>query len=118
MFNMFFVIILLTTIKVTESTIYYVRSDTGSNSNTGLTPQTAFATLAHAAGVVSENDIIDAIGSFENVNSLSMIENELFFFVNDRTLTLLSLYSINNRELYIIHRSSDTEAEDTRIDLL
>ena len=76
MFNMFFVIILLTTIKVTESTVYYVRSDTGSNSNTGLTPQTAFATLAHAAGVVSENDIIDAIGSFENVNDR---ERTLFF---------------------------------------
>ena len=111
MFNMFFVIILLTTIKVTESTVYYVRSDTGSNSNTGLTPQTAFATLAHATGVVSENDIIDGIGSFENVKSL-------FFFVNDRTLNLF-FYILNQQSRTLHHTcSSDTEVEDTRIDLL
>lgn len=39
------------------STTYYV-STSGSNSNNGLTPQTAFATLQHAANVVTAGDSV------------------------------------------------------------
>jgi parallel beta-helix repeat protein len=39
------------------STNYYV-SESGSNSNNGLTPQTAFATLQYAADLVSAGDIV------------------------------------------------------------
>jgi len=43
-----------------DSTIYYV-STTGSNSNDGMTPQTAFATIAYAMGVVTEGDVIQVL---------------------------------------------------------
>ena len=39
------------------STNYYV-SETGSNSNNGLTPPTAFATLQYAADMVSAGDSV------------------------------------------------------------
>ncbi|MBK9097972.1 MAG: right-handed parallel beta-helix repeat-containing protein [bacterium] len=41
----------------TYSTNYYV-SESGSNSNNGLTPQTAFATLQYAADMVSAGDFV------------------------------------------------------------
>ena len=59
-------IFLLSIIKVSEGAIYYVRSETGANSNDGLTPQTAFATLVKAASVINPGDEIDAMGSFTN----------------------------------------------------
>ena len=59
-------IFLLSIIKVSEAAIYYVRSETGANGNDGLTPQTAFATLAKAASVLNPGDEIDAMGSFTN----------------------------------------------------
>ena len=51
-----FAILALTNITV-YSTAYYV-SETGNNSNNGLSPQTAFATLQHAADLVSAGDSV------------------------------------------------------------
>lgn len=42
------------------STDYYV-SESGSNSNNGLTPQTAFATLQYAADLVSAGDLVSVL---------------------------------------------------------
>ena len=51
-----FAILALTNITV-YSTAYYV-SETGNNSNNGLSPQTAFATLQYAADLVSAGDSV------------------------------------------------------------
>ena len=67
-FKMKLLIFLLSIIKISEATIYYVRSEIGSNSNDGLTPQTALATLANAASRVSPGDEIDSVGLFTNFN--------------------------------------------------
>jgi len=44
-------------LSIIAQTTYYV-SESGSNSNDGLTPQTAFATLQHAADIVSAGDSV------------------------------------------------------------
>jgi len=51
-----FAILELSNITV-YSTVYYV-SETGNNSNNGLSPQTAFATLQYAADLVSAGDSV------------------------------------------------------------
>jgi len=43
-----------------DATIYYVAVN-GSNSNDGLTPETAFATIAYALSVVTDGDIIQVL---------------------------------------------------------
>ena len=43
--------------EISAQTTYYV-SESGNNSNNGLTPQTAFATLQHAADLVSPGDSV------------------------------------------------------------
>ncbi|MFI5407071.1 MAG: hypothetical protein ACHQ1D_11240, partial [Nitrososphaerales archaeon] len=52
----FCLIFLFTTISSAQTT-YYV-SESGSNSNNGLTPQTAFATLQFTANMVSAGDSV------------------------------------------------------------
>jgi len=50
-------LILLISKLITAQTTYYV-SESGSNNNNGLTPQTAFATLQHAADLVAAGDSV------------------------------------------------------------
>src|SRR3989304_5035493 len=47
----------LFSISISAQTTYYV-SESGNNSNNGLTPQTAFATLQYAADLVSAGDSV------------------------------------------------------------
>ncbi len=48
---------ILTSTIAKSQTTYYV-SENGNNSNNGLTPQTAFATLQYAADLVSAGDSV------------------------------------------------------------
>ena len=50
----------LCSISTTAQTTYFV-SESGSNSNNGLTPQTAFATLQYAADMVSAGDSVSVL---------------------------------------------------------
>jgi len=50
-------IYLLSGFSIFAQTTYYV-SESGNNSNNGLTPQTAFATLQYAADIVSSGDSV------------------------------------------------------------
>ncbi|MCW8804846.1 MAG: hypothetical protein OQK56_00165, partial [Ignavibacteriaceae bacterium] len=50
-------IYLLFSFSIAAQTTYYV-SESGNNSNNGLTPQTAFETLQHATNMVSAGDSV------------------------------------------------------------
>ena len=56
-FLQFFLIAISVSSLIFSQTTYYV-SELGSNSNNGLTPQTAFGTLQHAADMVSAGDSV------------------------------------------------------------
>jgi hypothetical protein len=85
--SIYLILFLLIFSTTSYATTYYVRSATGSDSNDGLSVNTAFQSLKKLLSgnsVIEDGDVIDISGTFENSTTYKIVKN----------ITILTLDSI------------------------